>query len=193
MNERPRVVALCGSLGDDSGTRAALSRALDAAERAGATTDLIDLRELELPTFDPDVDEQGDAPELTGRVRAADAVLLGSPMYHGSYSSPLKTALDYCSFDEFEETTVGLLAVSGGAFPTPTLEHMRSVARALGAWTVPHQVGVPNSYEAFEDGRLVDEDLRERVDELGRTVVEYAGVERYPETREAAVAAPTCD
>jgi len=28
-------------------------------------------------------------------------------MYHGSYSSTLKTALDYCGFEEFEDKTVG--------------------------------------------------------------------------------------
>jgi NAD(P)H-dependent FMN reductase len=193
MSERPHVVALCGSLGDDSATRVALLRTLEAAERAGATTDLLDLRTFDLPTFDPDEEAQGDGPELTERVRAADAVVLGSPMYHGSYSSPLKTALDYCSFDEFEGKTVGLLAVSGGGFPTPTLEHLRSVTRALGAWTVPHQVGIPESYAAVEDGRLADDDLRDRVDELGRTVVEYAGVERYPEVSEAQPAALPCD
>ena len=33
---------------------------------------------------------------------AAVAVVLGTPMYHGSYASALKTALDYCGFDEFK-------------------------------------------------------------------------------------------
>lgn len=181
MTENVHVVGLCGSLADDSGTRSALRTALDAARAAGATAELIDLRTLDLPAFDPDADETGDAPELVRRVREADAVVLGTPMYHGSYASPLKTALDHCGSDEFEGTTVGLLVVAGGGFPTPALEHLRSVARALGAWTIPHQVAIPESWKRFEDGRLIDEDLEERVRTLGEQVVEYAGVERYPE------------
>lgn len=185
------VVALCGSLADDSGTRTALRTALDAAREAGARTTLLDLREYDLPAFDADDQDAGDAPALRRRLRAADAVLLGTPMYHGSYSSPLKTALDYSGFDEFEGTTVGLLAVSGGAFPTRALDHLRATVRALDAWTLPLQVGIPNSHEAFEDGALVDDDLDERVRRLGADLVRYAGVEEYPEVADA-TPGPVC-
>jgi NAD(P)H-dependent FMN reductase len=176
-----RIVAVCGSLADDSGTRTALREALDAAAGAGARTTLVDLREYDLPTFDADRPDAGDAPALRAELRAADGVLLGTPMYHGSYASPLKTALDYSGFDEFEATTVGLLAVSGGGFPTPALGGLRSVARALDAWVLPLQVGVPNSGEQFTGDGIVDDDLRERVRRLGVEVHRYAGVERYPE------------
>ncbi len=121
MTATDHVLGLCGSLSDDSGTRIAVERALDAAEATGATTELLDLREWELPLFDPDADDAGDGPELAARVRAADGIVVGTPMYHGSYSSPLKTALDYCSIEDVEGTTVGLLAVAGGGFPTPAL------------------------------------------------------------------------
>ncbi|MDS0477175.1 NADPH-dependent FMN reductase [Natrinema sp. 1APR25-10V2] len=192
MNSSEHIVALCGSQRDGSHTRHALERALAAAESNGATTDLVDLAALDLPVFDPDRTDAGDAPELRRRVRNADGVLLGSPMYHGSYSSVLKTALDYCGFDEFENSTVGLLVVSGGGFPTPALEHLRSVARALDAWVLPHQVAIPDSHSAFEDGQVTDESLVERIDTLGTDLVEYAGVESYPETT-AACAVPTAD
>ena len=45
MTRDTDVVALCGSLADDSGTRTALRSALDAAGEAGARTTLVDLRE----------------------------------------------------------------------------------------------------------------------------------------------------
>ena len=186
------IVALCGSQRNGSYTRLALERTLATAEAHGATTDLVDVGALELPVFDPDHTDAGDAETLRKRVRAADGVVLGTPMYHGSYSSPLKTALDYCGFDEFEETTVGLLVVSGGGFPTPALEHLRSVVRALDAWVLPHQVAIPNSNSVFEDGRVIDEGLIERIETLGRDIVEYAGVESYPETA-TACAVPTAD
>ncbi|MXV63403.1 FMN reductase [Natronorubrum sp. JWXQ-INN-674] len=181
------VVAVCGSLRDASTTHAALERALEAAERAGASTELLDLREFELPIFDADRDREdaGDADELATRLQAADAIILGSPMYHGSYSSPLKTALDYCGFDEFRDKTVGLLAVSGGAFPVTALEHMRSVCRALNAWVLPHEVAIANSHSAFEDGEFAESKLEERVVVLGRRAVQYATIEPDPDSFES--------
>jgi NAD(P)H-dependent FMN reductase len=187
VTEPPHVLAICGSLRDGSYTRRSLNCALDGAERAGGTTELLDLREYELPSYDADVDleDAGDAEELTARVREADSILLGSPMYHGSYSSPLKTALDYCGFEEFADVTVGLLAVSGGAFPVTTLEHMRSVCRALNAWVIPHQVAVPNARSAFDGDRFVDDQLEERVATLGRRAVQFASIEPDPDSFES--------
>ena len=179
------VAALVGSLREESHTRWASRIALAAAEERGATTDLVDLRELDLPVFDGDAREAGDAAELAERIADADSVLLATPVYHGSYSSVLKNALDYCGFDEFDETTVGLLAVAGGGFPSPALDHLRIVGRSLNAWVLPHQAALPNVYRHFEDGELVDEDLRDRVAKLGVRLVEYAHIEPEPRTVEA--------
>lgn len=180
------VAAIPGSLREESHTRASLEIALAAAGRyPNVTTDLVDLRDLDLPIFDGDADDPGDAHLLRERVAAADAVVLGTPVYHGSYSSSLKTALDYCGFDEFGGKTVGLLAVAGGSFPTGTLDHLRSTMRALNAWVLPHQAAVPRARSHFEDGRLVDDDLRERVETLGERAVQYANIEPDPRTFEA--------
>ncbi|WP_254821710.1 NADPH-dependent FMN reductase [Haloglomus halophilum] len=185
MSQQPHVVGIAGSLRDHSYTRLSVERTLREADRRGATTELLDLREFDLPVYDADADEPGDAAQLAAAVQRADSVVLGTPSYHGSYSSVLKTALDYCGFDEFEDTTVGLLCVAGGSFPTTPLEHLRSVCRALNAWVVPHQVGLPRVSGKYEGGELVDEGLAERVDVLGRRVVEYANIEPDPRCAEA--------
>jgi NAD(P)H-dependent FMN reductase len=171
------VVAIAGSLRAESHTRTALDRALDAAESAGADAEPLDLRSFEVPPLNPDVDGQGDSAAFTRRVRAADAILLGTPMYHGSYSGVLKNALDHCGFDEFEGKTVGLLGVSGGAFPITALDHLRSVCRALDAWVLPHQAAVPRASSAFDGDEFVDDGIEDRVATLGRRVVEYATIE----------------
>ncbi|WP_132059784.1 NADPH-dependent FMN reductase [Halorussus amylolyticus] len=187
MANPPHVVGLCGSLRDESVTRVALERALNEVETHGGDAELLDLREYDLPALDPDVDDEdaGDATALARDVRAADAVILGTPMYHGSYSSVLKTALDYCGFDEFESKTVGLLAVSGGSFPITALEHLRSVCRALDAWVLPYQAAVPRSHSAVRDGSFTDEKLEERVVRLGEETVKYANIEPSPPSMES--------
>jgi NAD(P)H-dependent FMN reductase len=185
MASGPHVVAIAGSLRDGSYTRRALRHALAAAEELGATVTLVDLREYDLPVFDPDNDEVPDAERLRETVQAADSVLLGTPVYHGSYAAPLKNALDYCGFDEFENTTVGLLCVSGGSFPITSLDHLRSVCRALNAWVIPHQAALPKARTAFDGDELVDESAADRVATLGQRAVEYANIEPDPPALES--------
>jgi NAD(P)H-dependent FMN reductase len=180
MTRPTTLVALSGSLADDSVTRVALDEALAAADAAGARTTLLDLRTYDLPPFDADHQDAGDAPALRGQLRQADAVLLGTPMYHGSYSSGLKTALDYSGFDEFEDTTVGLLAVSGGAFPRAALDHLRAVVLALDAWPLPLDVAIPDASTQVTNGAFADDSIRDRLTRLGTDLVEYAAVADYP-------------
>lgn len=178
MTKVPTVVAICGSLRDTSYTRLALGHALDAAEDAGAETELIDLRDWDLPLFDPDDRDRGDAGALRRVVGDADAVLMGTPVYHGMVSSALKNAFDYLGSDEFEDTTVGLLATAGGGSYAPTLEHLRTGVRTVHGWTLPHEVGIRGAYDEFDDdGAFVDPDLAARVRRLGRMAAEYAFVE----------------
>ncbi len=174
MQSKPTVVAVCSSMRDGSHTRTALKHVLDAAEEAGAETELIDVRKYDLPIFDPDEEEPEAAVEIKRKIRNADSVILGSPVYHGSYTSAFRNVHDYCSFDEFEDTTVGLLAVAGGGSYGSTLDHMRITVRGVHGWVLPHQVGIRKAYEQFEDGEFVDEDLEERVRKLGTQAVKYA-------------------
>jgi len=178
--EAPTVVAICGSLRDESYTRLALEVALDAAREAGAKTELIDLRHWDLPLFDPDNRTQGDARKLQQVVGDADAVLLGTPVYHGMVSSALKSAFDYLGKDEFEGTTVGLLATAGGGSYGPTLEHLRTGVRTVHGWCLPHEVGIRGAYNEFENGEFVDPELEARVRKLGRMATEYARIDPHP-------------
>ena len=181
MPFRPSVVGVCGSFREASTTRAALRHALAAAEAAGAEAELVDLRAYDLPPYGGVDRDAGDASALRRRLAAADAVVLGSPIYHGTIASPLKTALDYCGFDEFEDTLVGIVVTAGGRFPTPAVLHLRTVARWVRAWVHPTHVGIPNAGDVVEDGVVVDDDYADRLGTLGREMAQYAAVGRLPE------------
>jgi len=181
MTQSPAIVAVSGSLRDTSYTHTALQYVLQAAADAGGETTMLDLREYDLPVYDPDIDGQGDADEAMALVREADAVALGTPVYHGSYSGALKNFHDYCGWDEYEDTTVGLLATAGGGSYGSTLDHLRITVRGVHGWVLPHQVGLRNASKKFEvdsdaiDGRRFrDPEIEKRVEELGRNLVEYA-------------------
>jgi len=179
------VVAICGSLRDDSHTRKGLRVALDAAEGLGASTELLDLREWDLPVLDADDKDAGEGEAFREKVRSADSILLGTPVDHGSDSAPLKNALDYCGFDEFEKKTVGLLCVAGGSFPITALEHLRSVCRALDTGVIPHQAAIPRASSVFRGEELTDESVEDRVRTLGRETVQYANIEPDPASLES--------
>jgi NAD(P)H-dependent FMN reductase len=165
------VVAICGSLADDSVTRLALDRALDAVADAGAETDLVDLREYDLPLLDPDVDSSADAEDLAARVDEADALVLGTPMYNGSYSSPMKTAIDYSDPESFDGMPVALVGVSGGQFPRRALDHLRGVTSHMGARVLADEAAVPESYHVDDE---LPKDVADRLADLGETVVDRA-------------------
>jgi NAD(P)H-dependent FMN reductase len=158
-------------------TRKALKHVLDAAAEHGAETELLDVREYDLPVFDPDEEEPPAATELKRKIREADTVVWGSPVYHGSYSAAFRNVHDYCSFDEYEDTTVGLLAAAGGGSFASTLDHMRVTARGVHAWVLPHQVGIRSARNKIEDGEVTDESTEDRVEKLGQQAVEYAFID----------------
>ncbi|MCB9797992.1 MAG: NAD(P)H-dependent oxidoreductase [Alphaproteobacteria bacterium] len=172
------VLAICGSRRAHSSTRKALAVALRAAEGAGAEVSWFDLGENELPFCDGrGPNEPYDDPRvkaLRDNVRAADAVLIGSPEYHGSMSGALKNLLDLLGPEELRNTVVGVLATArGDAGAMNTLNHLRHVVRWMNAWVLPTQVSVPRAQERFDSYGEPDEGLRVELDKLGRELVRY--------------------
>ncbi len=102
MSGDVRVAGVVGSLRAESYTRVGITAALTAAGETGASTERIDLRAYDIPAFNADESPVEDVARLARKLRASDAILLGTPMYHGSYSGVLKNAIDHCGFDEFE-------------------------------------------------------------------------------------------
>ncbi len=185
MSTQPFVVGLAGSLREKSYSRVALNEALQAAKSAGARTMNIDLHSRDIPVFNPDRETPPSVDEITTRLQEADSIVLATPMYHGSYSSPLKTVIDYSGFDEFEHKTIGLLGVSGGSFPITALEHLRSVCRALDAWVIPFQAAIPKAYSHIEGNKITNDDYRDRVVRLGERAVQFANIETDPQSFES--------
>src|SRR5262245_50054678 len=105
-----------------SRSRAALQLALDGAAGAGADVELLDLRHLDLPMYDPD--EESDPPEaavaLIESSRTADGMLWSSPMYQGTISGAFKNALDWLHAlgradpPYLHDEVIGLISAAGG-------------------------------------------------------------------------------
>jgi len=174
--ENPFVVAVVGSERTGSSTEIALNSVGEGVREGGGKFELLRLGEYNLPPLNVEENTPDDAKRIRDIIGSADGLILGTPVYHGSYSSSLKCAIDYCSFDEFENTTVGLVAVAGGSFPTPALTHMRIICRSLNAWVLPKQLAVPDAKDNFntESGKLTNPDYKSRAVEMGHQLSQYS-------------------
>jgi FMN reductase len=181
-------VGICGSLNPDSGTRRVLSLALAAAQNAGATTQLLDLRTFHLPFAESGFNEADypDVARFNQLVRESDGLIWATPEYHGSFSGVLKNALDLGSFPEYQGKVVALLGVAAGQIGAiNALTHLRTVGRQLHTWVLPAQVSVARAYAAFdEDGQLRDEKLAASVEDLGSELTKWARMHRLAKEAE---------
>ncbi|ADR35685.1 NADPH-dependent FMN reductase [Oceanithermus profundus DSM 14977] len=175
------VLGISGSLRAASTARAALALALEGAAAAGTKTELLDLRELDLPLYDEDETrytpaQRAATARLQEAAEAADAFLFASPEYHGGLSGVLKNAIDHLAGRHFRGKAAGIVAVAGGRVaPVSTALMLRTVLRQLGAYTIPQQVLLPEAEKLFDaDGNLADEELARRLEDLGAQVVRLA-------------------
>lgn len=194
VSKRPHVVGIGGTLRDGSAGLRALEEALRAAAEAGATTGLLDLRELALPMYEPGkpLEEYGEnVMRLVGAMRGADALLLSTAAYHGTLAGVTKNALDFAQFMARDERpylqyrVVGLIATAGGNIAAVnSINAMVNVVHALRGVAAPLSVPVAQAWKAFdEEGDLHDKGVAGRLETLGRLVVEMAeklapGIER---------------
>ncbi len=175
-----KIVGLGGSLAGISRSRAALVVALEGAATAGSQTTLLDLRELDLPMYDPD-DEGAPTPAVTRLIEAcveADGMVWSSPMYQGTISGSFKNALDWLHLlgdhepPFLHDKVVGLISAAGGTQGLQAINTMEFSSRALRAWAVPYVVPVAAAYSVFDAaGHVQDESIELQLRTLGAEVV----------------------
>src|ERR1700761_2299654 len=179
-----KIVGLGGSLREPSRSRAALEVALDGAERAGATVELLDLHVLQLPMYRPEL--EADAPVVVHRLietsYAADGMLWSSPMYNGSVSGSFKNAIDWLHLLGSREPSylhdkgIGLISAAGGIQGLQVINTMEFSTRSLRAWAVPYAVPISGATVAFgASGAVEDERIKSQLHALGTEVVRVAG------------------
>ena len=109
-----KILGIAGSLRLNSYSTRALKLVLEKATTIyGSEINLIDLREMELPIYNPSISSENDKilSYVTREVIKADSYVLASPDYHGSMSGAMKNLLDYY-WKEFAGKTFGYIVAS---------------------------------------------------------------------------------
>ncbi len=117
---------------------------------------ILDLRDLALPIYDPDL-SAGALPQGVRAMRqllaAHDGLLIASPEYHGSFPPLLKNALDWSASEAFgaealapfRDKPIALMSVADPSRGAECLAHLRSVLGRMGALVLCAELTIPPS------------------------------------------------
>src|SRR5919205_2106864 len=168
-----KVLGISGSLRRDS-YNTKLLRAAARLLPAGAELEIWDGLKA-VPPYDED-DDVEPVPAAVAALRAAiagaDALLFATPEYNSSVPGQLKNALDWISRplakNPLRGKPVAVVGASAGAFGAVWAQaELRKILAAIGARVVEECVAVGHASTRFEeDGRLLDDDLREQLGEV---------------------------
>ncbi|MCS7050657.1 MAG: NAD(P)H-dependent oxidoreductase [Thermomicrobium sp.] len=180
MSERPlRILGIPGSLRRHSYNRGLLLAARELAP-PGVVIDLYELHAL--PLYDQDLETAGPPPSVLAFKQAiaeADALLIATPEYNWSVPGPLKNAIDWASrppaTSPLRRKPVGIMGAATG--PAGTIRAqlaLRQIFASTESYVLPKpDLFVREAAALFHDGRLVDQQTRERLRELLEALVAW--------------------
>ena len=162
--QKVKVLAISGSLRRDSFNRKALRIAKQLAAATAAEVQEADLKQLALPVYDGDIEDEGIPDQVVrfkAMVEAADVLLIASPEYNHSIPGGLKNAIDWLSRgrNSLDGKVAAIFGASNGPYGTARGQiQLRYVLGVLNTLVIPQpMVYIRNGAEAFSpDGSFKD-------------------------------------
>lgn len=160
-----RLIAILGSVTPPGRMLKALQWTLQvrpSGDGGGFESDLINLADCRVAFADgrPPEKYEDDTASIVARVSQADAVILASPVYRGSFTGALKNLLDHLPIEALTGKPVGIVAMGATNHHYLGVDwHLRDVLAWFGAIVVPTSVYLSSS--DFIDGNLSEEAQRD--------------------------------
>ncbi|MEJ2115975.1 MAG: NAD(P)H-dependent oxidoreductase [Gammaproteobacteria bacterium] len=169
-----KLLGLSGGLSQK--TLVAIEKALDFAYQYD---DSINIEALNVGEYDMQFCDgrdpskyEGDSKLIIDKIVEADALIIGTPMYRGSYTGLLKNVFDLIPNDALMGKPVGLIATGGSDHHYLALEHeLKPILGFFNAHAIPGGVYANNTHYSERD--LVDPDILERLSQLAQSVVNF--------------------
>ena len=159
------IVGLSGNIKRPSKTRVLIQTVLDRIETAygiqGSLFDLLDAPELGAAWDRTNIN--GRLADLIATLESADILVVGSPVYKGSYTGLFKHLFDLVGYDRLSGKPVILTASGGGDRHALVVEHQ---LRPLFGFFTAHSMAtaVYVSESDFADGRITSASALKRID-----------------------------
>ena len=173
-----KLLGLSGSPARNAASRTlnAVKQAVEYAHQQDASIqmDTINIRDLDIVLCDgrdPALYE-GDTKTLIDKIVAADALILGTPVYRGSYTGILKNVFDVIPNDALVGKPVGIVVTGSTLHHYLAIEHeIKPLLGFFHAHALPG--GVYLTPEHYNDNVLVDEGALERLNQLSTAIVQF--------------------
>ena len=138
--------------------------------REEINTELLDLKEFNLPMMEERLRFREDAPasalELSARINRADSIVVVTPEYSSGYPGVLKNALDYLK-PECRRKPFGIITVSSAEGGMLCLISLRQVILHMGGVPIPAMLPVYRVQEAFDaDANPLAKDFQKHAKEF---------------------------
>jgi FMN reductase len=178
----PKLVAVVGAVTPPGRLNQAAQLAVDlTAARSGWSASILSLADHRVSFADgrPLDRFTDDTARVVQAVTEADAVLIASPVYRGTFTGALKNLLDLVPVEGLRGKPVGIVAMGA------TLHHylgvdwqLRAVLAWFGALVAPTSVYLESAH--FKDGKLADPGARDALAALVTSLVEMAALGGRP-------------
>jgi FMN reductase len=181
MSQTQYIVGIGGTMRAKSLSRSATQTALRIAAELGAQTEMLDLRALNLPMYNPDLalhefplEHQSSLNKLIDACRKATALVWCSPCYHGTVTGVFKNAIDFIELlgddnpSYLTNRCVGVMAIND----SKTFSAMSNSVHELRAWLAPTHV-LFNKSDFDANQNLISESGLRRVTRLVRELMSF--------------------
>ena len=177
-----KLVAVVGAVTAPGRLNAAIEYAVaEASAQPGVSAALLALGDHRISFADgrPLDRFTDDTAQVVAALVAADAVLIASPVYRGSFTGALKNLLDLTPVDALRSKPVGIVAMGATLHHYLGVDwHLRAVLAWFGALVAPTSVYLESAH--FRDGVLADPGARAALADLVSTLLVMAA---YPRDR----------
>ncbi len=135
-----------------------------------AEVNLLDLNDFEMPIYSIDREKEDGLPQLAKdfkqHIKDCDGIIISFAEHNGAYTAAFKNIFDWISRvekDIWESKPMFLLATSpGGRGASSVLEIAVGKFSRMNLAPITH-FSLPNFYENFEDGKLINTDLKRQL------------------------------
>ena len=168
-------MGIAGSMRQDSYSTQVLKMVLKEAKKYKTDTQILELRQVNLPIYDPSASSESNNNNNIERVgnalKWADSIILSSPDYHGSMSGAIKNFLDYF-WEEFAGKTFGYIVASHEKGLT-VADQMRTAVRQCYGWSMPYNISINGEKDFNSNREIVNSALVNRIKILARDLSTY--------------------
>src|SRR5919112_1460060 len=176
------ILGIAGSMREQSYSTRGLKLVLEEVKKYDSESDVLELRKLNLPLYDPSGDTSDEPSSyinsnnnllerITTALKWADAFVLASPDYHGSMSGGMKNFLDYF-WEDFAGKTFGYIVASHEKGLT-VAHQMRTAVRQCYGWSMTYNISINGEKDFNSKREIINSGLANRIKILAHDLSTY--------------------